>query len=85
MKCDCGFIFSGPGEFRNSEAFITKSGQSGVICPSCKKRYVSEDGMSDAYVPEQAIKTFERAVKQAIEENRAAGIPDEDLMPPSSQ
>jgi hypothetical protein len=33
----------------------------------------------------QVIDTFTHAVKKAIEENRAAGIPDEDLMPPPSQ
>ena len=27
MKCKCGFKFSGAGEFRNCEAFITKKGE----------------------------------------------------------
>lgn len=40
MNCKCGFKFSGPGEFRNCEAFITKEGKSGVICPKCNKSYV---------------------------------------------
>ena len=35
--CECGFKFSKPGEFRNCDAFITKDGKSGVICPICKK------------------------------------------------
>ena len=43
MKCECGFKFSGPGEFRNCEAFTkTSDGQSGVICPTCGKTYVGE-------------------------------------------
>ena len=39
-KCECGFQFAKPGNFRNSDAFITKDGKSGVICPECKKRYI---------------------------------------------
>ena len=35
MECKCGFEFSGPGEFRNCEAFVTKEGKSGVVCPEC--------------------------------------------------
>lgn len=41
MKCKCGFRFAGAGEFRNCDAFITENGQSGVICPDCKKAYVN--------------------------------------------
>jgi hypothetical protein len=40
MNCKCGFKFSGPGEFRNCEAFITKDGRSGIICPKCGIAYV---------------------------------------------
>ena len=40
MKCICGFQFTGAGEYRNYEAFITKKGQSGIICPKCDKKYV---------------------------------------------
>ena len=40
MECECGFKFAGPGEFRNAEAFITKEGKGGSICPKCGKRYV---------------------------------------------
>ena len=40
MKCKCGFKFSGAGEFRNCDAFVTKDGKGGVICPKCKKAYV---------------------------------------------
>ena len=42
MKCSCGFQFSSPGEFRNCEAFITKEGKSGFICPDCGEVYISE-------------------------------------------
>ncbi len=40
MKCDCGFEFAGPGEFRNCAAFITENGNGGVICPTCGNSYV---------------------------------------------
>lgn len=40
MGCDCGFKFAGPGEFRNCNAFTTKQGKSGIICPGCGKTYV---------------------------------------------
>ena len=40
MKCYCGFEFSGPGEFRNCEAFVTKQG-SGVVCPECERAYIN--------------------------------------------
>jgi hypothetical protein len=40
LKCKCGFQFSGPGEYRNCDAFVTKDGHSGVICPECGKQYV---------------------------------------------
>ena len=36
----CGFQFSGLGEYRNCEAFITKDGRGGVICPKCGATYV---------------------------------------------
>jgi len=39
--CECGFQFSGPGEFRNCEAFVTDKGQSGIICPKCNQAYVN--------------------------------------------
>ena len=39
-KCQCGFKFAGPGEFRNCEAFINSNGQGGVICPKCGTAYV---------------------------------------------
>lgn len=45
MKCDCGFKFTGPGEFRNCEAFITEDGQGGVICPECDNYYVNGNKM----------------------------------------
>ena len=41
-KCKCGFKFAEPGEFRNCEAFITKKGKSGVVCPDCNRRYVND-------------------------------------------
>ena len=40
-KCECGFQFAKPGDFRNSDAFITKNGKSGVICPECRRKYLS--------------------------------------------
>lgn len=40
MKCKCGFKFAGPGKLRNCEAFVTKEGKSGVICPECGNKYV---------------------------------------------
>ena len=40
MECSCGFKFAGQGEFRNCEAFVTESGQSGITCPECNKSYV---------------------------------------------
>ena len=40
MNCECGFKFAGPGEYRNCEAFVTKEGHSGVVCPECGKSYV---------------------------------------------
>jgi len=40
MKCKCGFRFSGVGEFRNCQAFITKDGKSGIVCPDCGATYV---------------------------------------------
>ena len=41
MTCVCGFKFAGPGEFRNCEAFVTEQGDSGVICPKCRKAWVN--------------------------------------------
>jgi len=40
MNCKCGFKFAGAGEFRNCDAFITKEGHSGVICPKCNTAYL---------------------------------------------
>jgi len=40
MRCKCGFKFSGAGEFRNCDAFITKDCKSGITCPKCKRSYV---------------------------------------------
>ncbi len=49
MVCKCGFRFSGAGEFRNADAFITDRGQSGVICPKCNAKYIN----SRDFIPEQ--------------------------------
>ena len=38
-KCECGFQFSKPGDFRNCDAFIDTEGNSHVICPKCKRIY----------------------------------------------
>ena len=40
MICKCGFKFSKAGEFRNCDAFITDKGESGIICPKCKRKYI---------------------------------------------
>ncbi len=47
MVCECGFEFSGPGELRNCEAFITDRGESGVICPKCGKKYIDIYGIRE--------------------------------------
>lgn len=41
MNCECGFKFSGPGEFRNCRAFMNK-GKFFVECPKCGKEYPSD-------------------------------------------
>ena len=41
-KCKCGFEFSGPGEWRNCQAFITADGQSGIECPECGQEYIGD-------------------------------------------
>lgn len=43
MKCDCGFKFSEPGEFRNCEAGIDENGHSFVVCPKCGTRWFTKD------------------------------------------
>lgn len=43
MKCKCGFKFSGAGEFRNCEAFISATGKGGITCPKCNTSYI--DGL----------------------------------------
>ncbi len=40
LICECGFKFAGAGEFRNCDAFITKDGKSGVVCPVCNNAFV---------------------------------------------
>lgn len=42
MKCECGFKFAGPGEFRNCNAYIAENGKSCVICPECGRHYSGE-------------------------------------------
>jgi hypothetical protein len=39
--CACGFKFAKAGEFRNCEAFITKRGESGIVCPKCDTKYIN--------------------------------------------
>ena len=46
-KCECGFKFAGPGEFRNCSAFIDANGEGGVICPECGKKYIVGDEHDD--------------------------------------
>jgi len=40
MKCSCGYKFSGAGEYRKEQAFITNKGESGIVCPKCNRKYV---------------------------------------------
>lgn len=42
MICKCGFKFSGPGEFRNCEAFRDDKGQWWIVCPECGRKYKSD-------------------------------------------
>jgi len=44
LECVCKFVFAGPGEFRNCNAFIDDEGDSGVICPKCGREYVNKKG-----------------------------------------
>lgn len=39
MKCECGFEFSGPGEYRNCECYRDDNGQWWNVCPKCGKEY----------------------------------------------
>lgn len=39
MKCKCGFEFSGPGELRNCQSFLSDKGFVN-ICPDCGKYYL---------------------------------------------
>ena len=41
MKCECGFEFAGPGEFRNCEVKICENGDQVTICPNCGTAYTS--------------------------------------------
>jgi hypothetical protein len=40
LTCECGFKFSGVGEFRNCGGFVTTNGDSGIVCPNCNNAYV---------------------------------------------
>ena len=53
MKCECGFEFSGPGEFRNCAAFVTEDGQSGVVCPDCGVQYVINHGQEEKGIEDE--------------------------------
>lgn len=53
MKCDCGFEFAGPGQFRNCNAFVTSEGHSGVICPKCDQHWVIISGFYIRFYPKQ--------------------------------
>jgi len=41
MKCECGFNFTGKGEYRKTEEFLTLTGKIGIICPVCRNAYVN--------------------------------------------
>lgn len=41
MKCKCGFEFAGAGEYRKADAFITRDGKSGIVCPKCGAKYIT--------------------------------------------
>jgi hypothetical protein len=44
MKCECGYEFAGPGEFRREQVFVTQEGESGIICPMCGTWYIHTGG-----------------------------------------
>lgn len=48
MKCECGFKFAGPGEFRNCDSYMDKDGQWWNVCPKCKKEYKADQSYKDA-------------------------------------
>ena len=41
MTCECGFKFSGPGEFRNCEVYVTEEGTI-KVCPECGREYAAK-------------------------------------------
>jgi len=43
MECECGFKFSGPGEFRNCETYLDNDGKWWLVCPNCGKHCQSTD------------------------------------------
>lgn len=61
MKCQCGFQFAGPGEFRNCPAFVTTEGKSGVVCPVCKAAYVDGRPVDLVWVDEKKDEKNERS------------------------
>lgn len=44
MKCECGFEFAGPGEFRNCESFLGQDKKWYNVCSACGNVFESETG-----------------------------------------
>ena len=59
IECKCGFKFSGPGEFRNCEAFIITGGYSGITCPKCETHYI--DGVEYLFADDENTEELEEA------------------------
>jgi hypothetical protein len=40
MRCECGYEFSEPGEYRREQTFLNEKFEVGVICPKCGASHV---------------------------------------------
>jgi len=40
--CVCGFVFSGPGEYRNCETYMGLEKVWWLVCPKCNRVYKSD-------------------------------------------
>jgi hypothetical protein len=42
-KCECGFKFSKPGEFRNCVVYLNKENKWVKVCPKCEREYLIKE------------------------------------------
>lgn len=62
MRCECGYEFSEPGEYRREQTFLNEKFEVGMICPKCGGSRVRQPTRNGPNTLEDVLESTKRVV-----------------------